>query len=433
VTLYPYQVEGARFLASRRRAMLADEQGLGKTAQAIEAANLVGADPVLVICPASVRSAWVHDIRQFSRGGRYVVESYDRVSRSWEDYGGPWGALVVDEAHYLKSPSARRTHAIYGGRKHFPGIAPMAGHVWALTGTPAPNYPVEMYTHMRALFPDSLAMASDPTRRYDHDAFMHRYCVLRDSGYGMKPIKAKNTEDLRARLQPYVLRRLKRDVLPDLPEIRYAPLLFDVPDAASALKDVPDEQMAAIRAAMKDGVAGLQKMAVELATLRRVTAMAKVELVRQWVTSFLDETDRKIVIFGHHIEPLEYLHFHLGEYFRAKRKLNSRHFVPMISGRTNASSRARAIERFQNDPEERVFLGQIQAAGTGITLTAASDMLFIEQSWSPADNAQAAMRIHRIGQKRGCVARYAVLAGSVDEGVQTVLARKTTELSKLFD
>lgn len=430
--LYPYQVEGARWLADRRRAMLADEQGLGKTAQAIEAANLVGADPVLVICPASVRSSWARDIRLFSRGQRFVIESYEKVARDWQKFDGPWGALIIDEAHYLKSLSSKRTIAIYGSavaNRQFPGLLQLSGRVWSLTGTPAPNYPVEMFTHMRALFPETLAMASDPSRRYDHEAFIGRYCKTVDKGFGAKVVGSKNTDDLRARLAPHVLRRLKKNVLPDLPEIRYEPLIFDAPGVVASLSEIPHEEMAKAREALKDPERGLQSLAVELATLRRVTALAKAEIVRQWVETFLEETDRKIVIFGHHTEPLEYLQHKL----KGGNATPRQDRAPMILGKTHSWHREAAIERFQNDPNVRVFLGQITAAGTGITLTAASDLVFLEQSWVPADNAQAAMRIHRIGQKRGCMVRYAMLAGSIDEAVQNVLAKKSRELSELFD
>jgi len=431
-SLYPYQRLGAQFLAARRRAMLADEQGLGKTAQAIEAANLVDADPVLVVCPASVRSSWARDVRAFATPGRrFVIESYDKVARDPDTYDGPWGALLLDEAHYLKSLSAKRTHAIYGSRT-MRGLLSLSGHVWALTGTPAPNYPVEMYTHMRKLFPESLAMASDSSRAYDHDAFMHRYCILQDKGFGKKVIGAKNTDDLRARLAPHVLRRLKKDVLPDLPDIRYEPLLFDAPDVVASLRDIPGDEMAAARRAIEtNGVEGLTALSVHLATLRRVTAMAKAELVFQWARTFLEETDRKLVIFGHHVEPLEYIVKKLSGVYRTAK--GDPLVPPHIFGSTRSDHRANAIEAFQNDPRKRVFLGQIHAAGTGITLTAASDLVFVDQSWTPADNAQAAMRIHRIGQRRGCLIRYATLAGSIDEAVQTVLARKARDLSKIFD
>lgn len=426
MNLYPYQLAGANFLAGRRRAMLADEPGLGKTAQSIRAANIVGADPVLVVHPASVRSSWLRDIKTFGAGQRFVLQSYDKTARDWEQYEGPWGAIILDEAHRLKSPSARRTQAIYGSMQ-FRGLLPLAGHVWALTGTPAPNNPAELHTHMAALFPESLRMASNPARIYDRDGFMHRYCILRDTTFGLRVVGSKNLDDLRDRLKPHLIRRLKKDVLTDLPEIRHEPLLFDAPEALAALKEIPGDEVATIREVLKDGdAAALSSMTAEMTSLRRITALAKAPIVAEWVREFLADTDRKIVIFAHHREAIDVL-------LKQLRHISGKDVrIPMITGGTTPAHRAQAIERFQNDPKHRVFIGQIQAAGEGITLTAASDLIFLEQSWVPSENAQAAMRIHRIGQKRGCMVRYATLAGSIDEAVQRVLARKTQMLSGLF-
>jgi SWI/SNF-related matrix-associated actin-dependent regulator 1 of chromatin subfamily A len=434
MTLYPYQDEGAAFLASHKRAMLLDEQGLGKTVQAIEACNRVGAKTVLVVCPASVRSNWHREFARFGAGQSVTVESYDKVARDWRRYDGPWDALIIDEAHYLKSPNARRTMAIYGGhnvttRKQFPGLVGIAAHVFALTGTPAPNAATELYTHMSALRPESLAMASDATRTYDRFAFERRYCVIRETKFGSRIVGGKNHDDLKARLAGWTLRRLKRDVLPDLPVIAYHELLVEAPDALKALVDVPGPEMDKIRDVLKDGeAASLQSIAAEMATLRRVTALAKTPVLVEWVKEFLESCDRKIVIFGYHREPLDMLQMQLRD------RRDGKAVQPaLIAGNTRNDHRQAAVDRFQNDPECRVFIGQIQAAGTGLTLTAASDLVFLEQSWVPAENAQAAMRIHRIGQRRGCSVRYLTLAGSIDEGVQRALARKTRDLQQIFD
>lgn len=407
--------------------MLADEQGLGKTAQAIAAANLVGADPVLVVHPASVRSSWERDVAMFGQGQRFVLQSYDRVARDGARHEGPWGAIILDEAHRLKSPSAKRTAVIYGA-KGVRGLLPLAGNVWALTGTPAPNNPLEVYTHMAALFPESLRMASDATREYTRDGFMHRYCTFRDTAFGLKVTGAKNLPDLRERLAPHVLRRLKKDVLPDLPALQYEPLLIDAPEALAALNDVPGEELAALRECLADGdAAALQTLTAHVTSLRRLTGLAKAPLVAEWTREFLATTDRKLVLFAHHTEVIEVLQRQL------RHILGQDVRIPTITGGSKPAHRAVAIEKFQNDPKMRIFIGQIQAAGEGITLTAASDLMFVEQSWVPAENAQAAMRIHRIGQRRGCMVRYATLAGSIDEAVQRVLARKTKMLSGLFD
>ena len=380
---------------------------------------------VLVIAPASMRSGWQNDLIKFGATGRWVVESYDVVARRWQDFTGPWGAIVIDEAHYLKSPSILRTSAIYGA-KNFPGLINMAGHVWALTGTPTPNDASEMHTHMAALFPESLAMAAYPKKRYSRDQFVRRYCKTRESEWGLKVYGSKNLDDLRARLNPHLLRRTKKEVLPDLPTITYEPLLFDAPDALTSLVEIPGDEAAALRDALKDGdAASLQALAPGLASLRRVTALAKTEIVLAWAKDFLASTDRKLVIFGHHTAPLERIADHFRKVFKDKSP-------PMILGNTRSDGRASAVRRFQEDPEARLFVGQIQAAGTGITLTAASDLLFLEQSWVPAENSQAAQRIHRIGQTRGCMVRYAALAGSIDEAVQRVLERKTKMVSDLF-
>lgn len=429
MTLYPYQETGAAFLAERPRAFLADEMGLGKTRQAIEAANRVGAVQVLVICPASVRSAWRREARAYFRGEVFTVESYDKVARDPETYSGPWCVLILDEAHYLKSPSARRTQAIYGSR-HMRGVAANAVRVWALSGTPAPNDPTELYSHMAALFPDTLRMASDPARRYDRFSFTLRYCRTRDTPYGLKVVGGQRLDDLRDRMAPYLLRRLKREVLPDLPPIRYVPLVIDSQKAVAAIGEAPEAELALVRDAMKDGdAANLSRLTSHVSTLRRITARAKAEVALDWLYEWLDSNPgRKIVVFGQHVESLDMLHVRMQDAGGKDAKS-----VAYIKGGTYGFYREKAIDRFQNDPKCRVFIGQIQAAGTGITLTAASDMLFVEQSWTPAENAQAAMRIHRIGQKDGCLVRYLCLAGSIDEAVQRVLARKAKMLSDLFD
>lgn len=427
-TLFPYQRTGAAYLAERRHAMLLDEQGLGKTAQAIEACNLTGARDVLVVCPASVRTSWRREFERFGTGQRVTVESYDMVTRRWRDYDGPWDVAIFDEAHYLKSSNANRTRCLYGDGETFPGIAKMCGAAWPLTGTPAPNNPAELYSHLAAFRPD-LIRHRNSNEVMNRFAFQGRYCRIKETKYGRQVVGGKNLDDLREKMAEWTLRRLKKDVLPDLPELLYEELPIDADAAHDALKDIPGEEMDLIRDVLRDGdAASLQSVAAHLASLRRVTATAKAPVLAEWVHEFLDATDRKIVIFAHHVEPLKHL-WHLLRY-----TVNGKRIQPaIISGETAPAKRQAAVDRFQSDPDVRVFLGQIQAAGTGLTLTAASDMVFLEQSWVPAENAQAAMRIHRIGQKRGCVVRYMTLTGSIDEAVQRTLARKTRDLSQLFD
>jgi len=216
-----------------------------------------------------------------------------------------------------------------------------------------------------------------------------------------------------------MLRRLKAEVLPDLPEISFDPLYVEGRIGVAG----PEAEL--VREALaKDGIDGLKRIASHVATLRRLTGMAKVEPVVEWVKEWLEGCDRKIVLFAHHREVLSALSEGIA-------KLG--YGGEGISGDTPAASRQIAIDRFQNDPRYRVFIGQNTAAGTGITLTAASDLILLEASWVPAENAQIAGRIHRIGQRNGCQVRFATLAGSIDEDIQRAVARKTADISAILD
>jgi len=430
--LYPYQVTGARYLAEHRKAMLLDEPGLGKTVQAIEACNLVGARDVLVICPASVVSNWRREFARFGTGQRVRITSYDLVARDWRAFADLYDALILDEAHYLKAPNAKRTLAVYGNA-NVPGLANMVPHVFALTGTPAPNHAGEVWTHFNALHPEGLAKPAYPDRRLNFDEFVSRFCKFKPGEWGPKVVGSRNLEELRERLAGFTLRRLKKDVLPDLPDISYQELAIDAADAARRIEsDVDETELALVKTALQSGDSdALMGLAAHLPGLRRLTAMAKVDALIAWVREFHEAApDRKIVIFGHHTEPLERLQAGL----RNEVAFDPGRMRPvLVMGSTPPGHRGNMVEKFQKDPKCRVFIGQITAAGTGITLTAASDLIFLEQSWVPSDNSQAAQRIHRIGQKRGCMVRYCTLAGSIDEAVQRVLARKTKDLAALLD
>lgn len=426
--LYPYQEVGAEFLSRQKTALLADSMGIGKTAQAIVAARKVGAKEILVVCPASVVENWKREFAMWwptSAGGsdnrNVVAISYDKAARNPDGLRRKWSVVILDEAHYLKNPKAKRTKAILGDRMtRNGGVVERADYVWCLTGTPAPNNPTEIWPMLHALSPGLISRDHKPLNFYQ---FMRRYCVVKNNGFGDQIVRGKNLEELKERMAPFVLRRRKEEVLTDLPELRFGELSLSSDAARKALDAIDHDDVARIKRALEGGAEALSKLSTEMATVRRLTALAKAPLVAEWVKEWLDGSEEKIVLFGQHREALATLGDALSAYNPV-----------CIDGSVPSTARQRAVEMFQSPSMDvRVFLGQIQAAGTGITLTAASDLIFLEQSWTPADNAQAAMRIHRIGQKRGCLVRTAMLPGSIDEAVQRVLARKTEDLVQLFD
>ena len=426
--LFPYQVVGANFLASVKRGLLADEMGLGKSAQAIAAAKDVGARYVTVICPASLCENWRREFRRFwpDFSGELYVVSYNKAETLNELVGKthattPFDVLILDEAHYLKNHKAKRTKAIFGPKCDGDGgLVSRAAHVFCLTGTPTPNNPSELWPMLRAVMPDSIKR--DTGKPFAYWPFVEKFCVTQDTGFGIKIVKGKNLPELKQRIAPFILRRKKEDVLKDLPPIRFDTLALEgkFPREASA------EAVAVAEALEKDGVAGLKALGPHVAQLRRLTGMAKVPAALEWIDDFLNGSDSKLVVFAHHKGVIAALGQSLSE-----GPTSSQGFVT-VDGSCTSDERQEAVDQFQNSAAVRVFIGQIQAAGTGLTLTAASDVLFVESSWTPSDNQQAAMRVHRIGQRNACLVRFAMLAGSIDEDIQRAVMRKTSDIAKLF-
>lgn len=425
--LFPYQVEGAKFLASRGRALLADEMGLGKSAQAIAACDALDAQDVIVVCPASVRENWRREFERFGKFERVVhVWSYDYVARNAPDNAGA-DVLILDEAHYLKNHKAKRTKAIFGEKcDGNGGLIERAKHVFLLTGTPTPNHPAELWPMLRAVMPDAISPrysngvgrpAGVRMKPLSYWSFVQRYCRTRDNGFGIQIVGGKNLDQLKAAIAPYVLRRKKDEVLKDLPPIRFDDLPLD--GKITLPQDCCDEVRLVYDTFQEKGVEGLKEIAVHVAKYRRLCGLAKVAPVVEWIGDQIDSL-KKLVVFAQHREVIGALQQAFGN------------LAVSVTGSTYPEDRQRCVDTFQKDENIPLFIGQIQAAGTGITLTAASDLLFVESSWVPAENEQAAMRIHRIGQKNACLVRFATLPGSVDEQIQRAVMRKTADIAKLF-
>lgn len=406
-TLLPYQTEGVAFLAARKRALLADDMGLGKTIQAIYAARAIGAKTVRVLCPASLVGQWQSEFARHAPAIEVAVVSYDRAVKQ-KPVNWPPDVLILDESHYCKSPSAKRAKT---GLMRLGAKAPVT---WCLTGTPMPNNPAELWTTLRALAPERIIGRNGKPATYH--AFVSRFCITKNNGFGTVIVGGRNHEKLREILDGFMLRRVKSDVLTELPPIRFVDLAL----SETKLELPPGEEEALTRALDEHGVEGLSKVAEHVATLRRVTGMAKAPAVAKWIRTFLTSTDRKLVVFAHHKEVLRQLRSGLGA------------VSCYVGGDTPSARRKEQVDLFQKSAGHRVFFGQIQAAGTGLTLTAASDMMFIESSWVPAENQQAAMRIHRIGQNRGCVVRFAHVPNSIDERIQKAVRRKTADIEKVL-
>jgi SWI/SNF-related matrix-associated actin-dependent regulator 1 of chromatin subfamily A len=433
--LFPYQIEGAKFLAAHDRAGLFDEPGVGKTAQAIRALDMVGAKRCLIVCPAAVREVWRGEFKKFATMPRRILKGADtqdlnlwlrgrcdvlllsyEMATKWAPRlsGDVIDAIVFDESHYIKSPSAARTRAMLGthcdGKD---GLARWASNTWFLTGTPMPNDPTDIWPWLR--FTRSTNLGLSP--------FTARYFRSRMGQFSSHQTpKPEMVPELQQAIGAQSLRRTKTQAGLNLPPIWITTQTVDgdTAEIKALLRQHPDMEKAVLEAIDAGGLSFLD--AQHIATLRRLVGEAKAPAAADMVCQELDGGLNKVVIMGLHTKALD----------RMRDVLRKRgHDIVSIDGRTSENERGLAVKRFQEDPDVRAFIGNIKAAGTGLTLTAASDVIMFESSWAPADNAQAIMRVHRIGQKETVRARFISLANSIDEEVAATVARKTAAITMI--
>jgi SNF2 family DNA or RNA helicase len=425
VKLFPYQAEGAVFLGKRKAALLADGMGLGKSAQAIVACEAIEAKKVVVICPAIAVPMWVREFPKWATSKAitpYVV-SYDKVSRRADirdaiERMQP-DVMILDEAHYLKERTSKRTKTLYGQWCRGDGLVSCAKRVWLMTGTPAPNDVSELYPHLRAFWPEKLPGQAN------YNDFLNQYCVTIATLYGQKVIGNKNIKELRAVLKDVMLRRRAEDVLTELPPIMWEDTVLEPVEATEELDRLEDseeiEELKQLLTSLEDDEELPDTVA--MATMRRLTGLAKAPAIAGMIVDELEGKQyEKVIVFAYHRDVIARLADELHDYGTA-----------VITGQTAQSSRAAAIDRFQTDPTCRVFIGQVTACATAVTLHAANHVIFAEADWTPSTNVQAAKRAHRIGQTKPVIVRMIGLAGSIDEAITAVLARKSRLLSEVLE
>lgn len=434
--LLPFQNEGADWLASRphRTALLADEMGLGKTIQAVEAVRRLGLTDVTVICPAVAKHNWrntfdevfdgqlsvlpVDDKTRFAPPAQVEIYSYDFATSDYSSRAmtRKGQVCIIDESHYLANDGAQRTQHVLGVNLDRADAIAHKGyeHVWAISGTPMRRDPTSLYPLLRSLYPRGIAMDTGAPMPYS--AFVSMYCE------GYKPrgkeryviTGGKNLDRLARDIGPFFLRRRADDL--GLPPIMFDEFPIEIESwRLPGFKGMPegfdgddDEYLREVRS--------LGDQARWRKELARAKAGACAHLIRAELDLMLYD---KIVVFAWHTEALDALQRIVGRCVR-------------VDGKTSPREKEAAEDRFNNDPKINMFLGQIEAAGTSLSLTAAHNELFVELDWTPALNAQAAMRTRRIGQKKTTFCRMAVTQDPMDQRLTSVLLRKTQDEVALF-
>ena len=461
IDYFPFQKAGIEFCCKRKNALVADEMGLGKTIQAIGLMNRLDLGRVLVICPAGLKLNWKRELEKWSVEDRDIHLIYgksewpvsveddpNRKSNFLFDGAGKdgclspkgvviinydilgkflrplrrvsWDLMVADEAQYIKNDKAKRTKYLVGGRisTKFSGgstvtktIKPIkADYRVLLTGTPIMNKPIELWTMLHYL---------DPKEWSNWRAFVTRYCRGYYDGSRWLADGASNLPELQDRLRSkLMIRRMKKDVLKELPDKIRSIVVLD----ANTLEE--KNALKKEKSTLSELV-GMTKMAelAAIAKVRHETALAKVPTVVDNLKLVL-ESIGKVVVFAHHRNVVTGIQRNLE---RAGVRCVS------ITGETPAGEREKAVQDFQEKDEVQVFLGTIGAAGTGITLTAASHVVFVELSWSPSAISQAEDRCARIGQKNSVQVQHLVLENSIDLQVADNIIRKQKVIDKALN
>jgi SWI/SNF-related matrix-associated actin-dependent regulator 1 of chromatin subfamily A len=418
---YPYQLASLKFIeANGGRVIIGDEMGLGKTLEALIFASAHRADisRLIVICPAMVKTHWAHEVAKWLNEKPYnigvvssqvlrtasgytpltqpvetpvLVINYEQVVKHVEalERLAVGSCVVIDECHYIKNWKAQRTKAVIR-------VAKKAKYILALSGTPIVNRPEEFFTTLNLLRPDVFPY----WKRYNF-----RYCMTRVH---------LNELGRLVRETGIVIRRRKDDVLQSLPPKRYLTLEVDIDE--SEVEEEATRLLEMVRSTEGTSFLEAAPLIAQLSRYRHALGIARARAVKEWIQEFLQQNpDRKLVIFCHH---------------REVAKLLSR---AVITGDIPLDERTALVAQFQNDPNVRVIAATFGAAGVGISLTAAQDVLLAERSWVPSQEDQAVDRLHRLGQSGSVTVWVCQSQHWLDRRIARVLEEKRKVITTVLD
>lgn len=403
-------------LAGSKRFILADDMGLGKTTSTIIAALETGSKKILIVCPASLKINWQREIenysdrsificegKKFSTEHDFVIINYD-ILKNFHDPKSKeltlleqcnFDLVILDEAHMISNAQAQRTKIINSFVKKI-------NRVWLLTGTPMTSRPMNYYNLLN-IIESSVAQ--------NWMAYAIRYCQGYQFKAGNRKVwnvsGASNLEELRDRTSKQILRRLKEDVL-DLPDKIITPVYLrlkskEYEDLMGEYYDWYDKNT--------DESSSLTVQFSKLMKVRKVIANEKTKQTIEFAENILEQ-DKKIIIFTNFTDTLQTIYQHFGKK------------AVYLDGSCSNAVRQQAVDSFQNDEKIKVFVGNLKAAGVGLTLTSAEAVIMNDLSFVPAEHAQAEDRAYRYGQKNNVLVYYPLFENTIEGAIYDILNKK---------
>ena len=411
-----HQKEAIEKLAGSKRFILADDMGLGKTTSTIIAALETGAKKILIICPASLKINWQREIenytdrsvyiaegKHFSTEHDFVIVNYD-ILKNFYDLKDKEGSLItkanfdliiIDEAHYIQNGQAQRTKLVNSFVKN-------VDKLWLLTGTPMTSRPMNYY--------NLLFLIESPVAQ-NWMAYAIRYCQGYQFTAGHRKIwntsGASNLEELRDRTSRQVLRRLKTEVL-DLPDKIISPIYLRL---KSKLYEGLMGEYYDWYKNKKEESSSLTVQFSKLMKVRQVIAEEKINDTIELAQNIIDQ-DKKVIIFTNFTDTLQKIHNHFGKQ------------SVYLDGSCSKPQRQYAVDQFQENDKIKVFVGNLKAAGVGITLTAGEAVIMNDLSFVPSDHDQAQDRAYRYGQKNSVSVYYPIFENTIEGVIYDMLSKK---------
>jgi len=429
LSLMEFQKEGVGFIESRNgNVIVGDEMGTGKTITVLTyISNHPELTPVVIVVPATLKYNWKKEAdkwlltkrdiqilegkktKKLKKSSDIIIVNYDIVY-AWRKEIANINpkVLILDECHAIKTSTTKRTKGV----KH---IAKKTKHIIPMSGTPAINRPAELYNSIKLVEPELFG---------SFQSYAQRYCDAYFNGYGWEYKGGSNLEELYDILSNIMIRRKKEDVIEDLPEKRRTFVSLDLTNISDYNKAENDfiewiRENKGKRAAER---ASSAEKLVKVGTLRLLAVRGALANSIQWIKNFLADYDGKLVVFAVHKEIISALMEEFGD------------IAVKIDGSVPTGEvRQTIVEKFQNDKNIRLFVGNIKAAGVGITLTASSNIVFLELPWTPGELEQAEDRCHRMGQKNAVNIWYLLAENTIEMELAKMIDSKRNILSQVLD
>ena len=423
--LFEYQKQGIEFLVSKHGGMLLDEQGLGKTIQALEAVKKTNAKVLVIVCPAIMQGTWLHHVTNLvPKDITTYIHSYEWYVKLTNFRGllkeivNKEVAVIVDESHYIKTPTSKRTKTVQALLSFSDVVFKVL-----LTGTPITRDVDDLFTQLKVFYPNFCRSIFEYRRRYMN--CIHSY--FGDTFKGFKDDSAK--DEIINYLKHCSLRRTKRSAGLELPSITRTPVFVDINkkvaeqsleilDYATRVilgtKTTPEINGTQDYAEYKTNLA---EEASHIASVRKALGVAKVPQVLQYVEHLLQSGTQKLIVFGVHIDVVNLIYEALKEKYKDIK-------THKIIGATTNTQREKIINEFQNEDTPQIIVANMIACGVGVTLTKAHTVVFAELDFTPSNIMQAEARVHRITQEHIVNSIFIIANESLDAKILGILREK---------